>query len=66
MFQDDEQIATFGSLSVETIALTPFTVSQMQRILTDFPDFIRLNMMLGNVFNAIVVPIQMANEHESP
>ena len=35
----------------------------MQRVFADFPDFIWFHIVLSNMFNAIVVPIQSADVH---
>ena len=66
MLQYGKYVAPVPCLPIKKIAVVSLSAGQMESIFASFPDFNRFHSMLGDMFNAIVVPIQFANVHASP
>jgi hypothetical protein len=50
--------------AIEAIAIVPFAVRQMQRVSTYLFDFIWLDIVLGNVLDAVIIPFQVTDAYK--
>ena len=58
-FEDNEQVASILGLPVQAVAITPFTMCQMERVLAEFPHLVRFDIVQSDMLDTIIICVNL-------